>query len=263
MVAALLILLVSLLTLPEPTAYLGQFYPEWIETYGGIPPEAVYAQQLAAEGNAMISTGPSLLISGIWAGQWANLPPEYLLIHYPLLFAAFLALFATALNLLPIGQLDGGHIVYAMFGPKIAGIVSRIAVLGLLLVGGTGLVDLRIDGWLEALNLLAYAAFLVYVFQKILDEQPLPMVLAISGVFLLAQGILFFLLPNLEAQFIWLLYTLLVVRVVKLDHPPAYQFFALDRKRKLLGWLAFLIFLLCFSPFPLRVIGLVEMDWSW
>ena len=36
----------------------------------------------------------------------------------PLWFAAWLGLLMTALNLLPIGQLDGGHVVYAVFGQR-------------------------------------------------------------------------------------------------------------------------------------------------
>ena len=43
----------------------------------------------------------------------------------PLGLAAWFGLFVTALNLMPIGQLDGGHVVYALFGRR-AEIVSKI-----------------------------------------------------------------------------------------------------------------------------------------
>ena len=40
----------------------------------------------------------------------------------------------TALNLIPAGQLDGGHIVYAIFGRRHA-LISKLAVAGLILIG--------------------------------------------------------------------------------------------------------------------------------
>jgi membrane-associated protease RseP (regulator of RpoE activity) len=55
----------------------------------------------------------------------------------PVAFAAWIGVFVTALNLLPVGQLDGGHIAYALFGRRHARAVS-IATVSLM--AGLGLV---------------------------------------------------------------------------------------------------------------------------
>ncbi len=53
---------------------------------------------------------------------------------HPVARAAWVGLLATALNLLPIGQLDGGHIMYAFFGEKHR-VLSRVFVVVLGLIG--------------------------------------------------------------------------------------------------------------------------------
>jgi membrane-associated protease RseP (regulator of RpoE activity) len=56
----------------------------------------------------------------------------------PLLFAGWVGIFVTSLNLIPIGQMDGGHLVYALLG-KQAHVVSGIAIgaaLGFMLYTG-------------------------------------------------------------------------------------------------------------------------------
>jgi membrane-associated protease RseP (regulator of RpoE activity) len=49
---------------------------------------------------------------------WGATPDGYTLNMHPMAFAAWFGLLATALNLFPIGQLDGGHISYAVLGSR-------------------------------------------------------------------------------------------------------------------------------------------------
>ena len=49
---------------------------------------------------------------------WGPVPDGYSLNLHPMAFAAWFGLLATALNLFPIGQLDGGHISYAVLGRR-------------------------------------------------------------------------------------------------------------------------------------------------
>ena len=56
---------------------------------------------------------------------------------HPLAIAGCLGILFTALNLTPIGQLDGGHVVHAMFGQRggaLIGQISRLLILGLIFI---------------------------------------------------------------------------------------------------------------------------------
>src|SRR5215213_5151050 len=65
-----------------------------------------------------LALGEPLLFKGAAWLIWGAEPKGYALNLHPMAFAAWFGLLATALNLFPIGQLDGGHIAYAVLGRK-------------------------------------------------------------------------------------------------------------------------------------------------
>lgn len=71
------------------------------------------------------SLGDPLLLQ--WTVSWlkGDLPDGHTILIGPLGMAAWFGLFVTALNLIPIGQLDGGHVTYALFGRR-AHPISRV-----------------------------------------------------------------------------------------------------------------------------------------
>lgn len=81
---------------------------------------------------------PSRSIALLLASKLAlggALQPETALNLHPLAISGCLGLIVTALNLMPVGQLDGGHIVHAMYGQRTSTIVSYVAKGLMLLLG--------------------------------------------------------------------------------------------------------------------------------
>lgn len=70
------------------------------------------------ENFAGVELGEPLLFKVAEWMLWGPIKEPYSLNLHPIAFAAWFGLLATALNLFPIGQLDGGHICYAVLGPK-------------------------------------------------------------------------------------------------------------------------------------------------
>jgi len=86
--------------------------------------------------------GSSLLLSAL---EWlfiGPLPGGYDVVIHPVGFAGWIGLLITSLNLLPIGQLDGGHVAYALWG-EVQNKISKIIFALLLVLGVIGW-----EGWL-------------------------------------------------------------------------------------------------------------------
>jgi membrane-associated protease RseP (regulator of RpoE activity) len=62
--------------------------------------------------------GEPLLFKAVTSLVWGRVPDGYSINLHPMAFAAWFGLLVTALNLIPIGQFDGGHISYAAFGKR-------------------------------------------------------------------------------------------------------------------------------------------------
>ncbi|MDX1906890.1 MAG: site-2 protease family protein [Bacteroidia bacterium] len=256
-VVSLGLLLYGFTHLPDPDTYILKIHPEYQVMYGGVPDEATLSAHLTAMQSPGLLIGESLLYQGLQTllvSDPSRIPPRFEVMHYPFLFVGFLTLFFTALNLLPIGQLDGGHVIYGLLGPDTALQVSRGAVVMLLLLGGTGLVYLPATlDWDVGIQ-AAYLALLIYASIVVAGRQLLPG-LVLAGVLLGVQVGCRVLFPAIEAHPIWLVYCFMAVRIIRLPHPRTRDDRPVRGLRAVLGWLAVLIFVLCFTPSPISIIG--------
>lgn len=97
-----------------------------------LPPETEVAGGMLGHGTSAGSSILFALLSKIALGE--QLQDGYLVQLSPLGFAGWLGLFITALNLMPIGQLDGGHMARAMFGRRVGETIGSVAMWSLFLL---------------------------------------------------------------------------------------------------------------------------------
>jgi len=86
--------------------------------------------------NSDVLMGYPLIFRMVWyvlplAGIKAHSSALHSIYFHPTVIAAWIGMFATSLNLLPGGQLDGGHIVFSI-APRMHKIVSRLTILALI-----------------------------------------------------------------------------------------------------------------------------------
>jgi membrane-associated protease RseP (regulator of RpoE activity) len=183
-------------------------------------------------------------------------PNRHEMAHYPFLFAGFLALFFTGLNLIPIGQLDGGHILYGLIGERWHSVVSPVLFVAFVACAGLGTIN-----WKGEMTLLGepvpqyaaiplYISFLYTIFARMFNN-PLNVLLLSTAV--LAGQFVVTSLTGLEGYPGWLFFAFVLGRFLGVYHPPVALDEPLTPARKVLGWFSLLVFILCFTPQPFAV----------
>ena len=99
---------------------------------------------------AGFNLGSSMLFSIMNWIIHGNMPDNANIILHPVAFSGWIGLLVTSLNLLPVGQLDGGHVAYAVIGAK-QGLVAKVVLVILVILGVTGWV-----GWLVWAGILFF-----------------------------------------------------------------------------------------------------------
>jgi len=258
-VVALGALLYAFATLPPPEYLLDlgghEALKEHIRQFGTFPDTMP-----PSEGGEVIVLGETLLY-WMLAQFFDHVPPMYEMYHYPVLYAGWLGLFFTALNLLPVGQLDGGHILYALFGETWHRRLARAFVLLLLLSGSIGFLEYArpelyaASEWLGQGAYLILAAILFVYLYRTFRGNHVYIATSLLGTLLAARGALWVGEPLTNFGYTgWLVWTALIVFFVRVDHPPVPRHEPLTPRRRALGYLSILIFFLCFSFRPIYLL---------
>ena len=239
-----------------PPEYIFGFHPAY-EQFGLNYAQHVYTPEFM-QGGADVVIGKNLLFLFFenFVADPTRVPNPHEVIHFPFLFAGYLSLVFTSINLLPIGQLDGGHVLYGLLGYRKHYFVAAIVFVIFLFYAGLGYVDPRDTTqnllWKIPLSLVFY----FFALKGLSLSQMNTMVLALS--MFAVQYALGFFIPGIRGYPGWLLFAFLIGRMVGIAHPPSQDETPLSTGRKILGWIALVIFVLCFTPNPLEVI-LIEL----
>ncbi|HMG92568.1 MAG TPA: site-2 protease family protein [Chryseolinea sp.] len=246
--AALVVLFYGFTHLPEPE-YIFTIHPEY-EQYGLGYADHVY-DDLPTMTDVILGKNILFILFEKFVADPGRIPNPHELFHYPYLLAGFLSLVFTWLNLLPIGQLDGGHVVYGLFGFRIHKIIATIIFFALLLYAGIGAIDLSQDsknlaGWIGGSFLFLYLS---------LGGLGLPRkdTLMYALLILAFMLIVSWMFPTVHGYSGWLVFIFILGGFIGIQHPPSEIEEPLDDKRIVLGWIALFIFVICFSPAPIEI----------
>ncbi len=261
-VVSVIILLYGFATLPGPE-YLQQFEGHdninaYIAEHGTFPDEII-----AEEGGEVLMMGNTLLY-GFIASFFENAPPLWEMYHYPFLFAGWLGLFFTALNLMPVGQLDGGHILYGLIGYRRHRTFARLFFALVIMLCGVGAIPLlhqllgAYDNNFGTLTWSVWAFLSYFMLRKAYYANQKWTTLSWVATMFGTAFIIYFLIDisTSSGYTIWIFWALFILFFVKIEHPPVIFEEPLDQKRRLLGWLCMIIFILCISPNPIYFLTL-------
>ena len=232
--------------------YIFKIHPEY-KKYGMGFARIVYNRDMS--GSLVLGDNILFWFFKTYVADPSRLPNQFEIMHYPFLLSGYLSLFFTSLNLIPIGQLDGGHVLYGLVGDKATRIINPILFWIFMAYAGLGyfkpdefIIADNNEFMLKLASLAFYIFFMHLCFSQISENPLTSWTLALSVVAVQLTSSFFF--PTIEGYSGFLAFGFLLGRVLGIYHPPTDDAEPLDWKRKALGWFALVVFVLCFSPKP-------------
>jgi membrane-associated protease RseP (regulator of RpoE activity) len=117
-----------------------------------------------SHGDGMIYFGEPLLYKAMAHLHFGPIPAGYDVSIHPMAFAAWWGMLATALNLMPFGQLDGGHVVYSLVG-------RRAAMVSVATLAAAAVLTTRSLSWISMMVMMVVmAVFLGLHHPRVIDE---------------------------------------------------------------------------------------------
>jgi membrane-associated protease RseP (regulator of RpoE activity) len=111
---------------------LAGLVPTMLFSYVGLKRSTLFALD-SVDPSQLVTIGEPLVFQWLIRWVFGPLPDGYDVFIHPMAFAGWAGIFVTCLNLIPIGQLDGGHILYALFRER-AHYVSQAIFFGSVVI---------------------------------------------------------------------------------------------------------------------------------